>query len=183
MERYGFRPWTGLVFASCILTVMVLTSPVSGESGKGGKVMSISEGKEISIEYTLKLDNQTVVDTNVGDKPLTYVHGTHQIIPGLEKALEGMKVGERKHVEIKPEEGYGAVDPKAFLEADKKLIPEDALKVDSLLQGQDNNGKTFTARVSEIKEQTVILDLNHPLAGKTLFFDVKVLDIAEVHNP
>lgn len=145
--------------------------------------MSISEGKEISIEYTLKLEDQTVVDTNVGDQPLTYVHGTHQIIPGLEKALEGMKVGERKEVTVNPEEGYGIINPKAFLEADKKLIPEDALKVDSLLQGQDDNGRTFTARVSEIKEQTVVLDLNHPLAGKTLFFDVKVLDIAEAHKP
>ncbi|MCI0530183.1 MAG: hypothetical protein L0Y56_22295 [Nitrospira sp.] len=92
-------------------------------------------------------------------------------------------MGEHKQVQVKPEEGYGAIDPKAFLEADKKLIPEDALKVDSLLQGEDNNGRTFTARVSQIKEQTVVLDLNHPLAGKTLFFDVKVLDITEAHKP
>lgn len=81
MERYVFRQWTGWVFSSCILAVMGSTSTVSGESGKGGKVMSISEGKEISIEYTLKLEDQAVVDTNVGDKPLTYVHGTHRSFP------------------------------------------------------------------------------------------------------
>ena len=84
---------------------------------------------------------------------------------------------------VKTEEGYGPVDSNAFMEADKKLIPSDALKVDSLLQGQDNNGRTFTARVSEIKEQTVVLDLNHPLAGKTLHFDVKVLNIGEATQP
>jgi FKBP-type peptidyl-prolyl cis-trans isomerase SlyD len=155
----------------------------SEKNKKGEKVMSISEGKEVSIEYTLKLEDQTVVDTNVGDKPLTYIQGSHQIIPGLEKALEGMKVGENKKVTVKPEEGYGSVDPKAFMEADKKLIPADSLKVDALLEGQDNDGRTFTARVSEIKEQTVVLDLNHPLAGKTLYFDVKVLNVGDVKHP
>lgn len=69
--------------------------------------MSISQGKTISIEYTLKLEDKTVVDSNVGGGPLTFIHGSHQIIPGLEKALEGMKIGDIKEVTVKPEEGYG----------------------------------------------------------------------------
>lgn len=141
--------------------------------------MTVTQGKEVAIEYTLKLEDQTVVDSNVGDTPLTYLHGSHQIVSGLEKALEGMKVGESKKVKVNPEEGYGPIDQAAFMEADKKLIPEDALKVDTLLQGQDRNGHVFTARVAEIRDQTVVLDLNHPLAGKTLYFDVRVLNIGE----
>jgi FKBP-type peptidyl-prolyl cis-trans isomerase SlyD len=183
MKKCFSTPWTNLVFVLSISMFMGSASLVFGGSEKGENVMSISAGKEVSIEYTLKLEDQTMVDTNVGDQPLTYTHGSHQIIPGLEKALEGMKIGESKKVTVKPEEGYGPVDPNAFMEADKKLIPSDALKVDSLLQGQDNNGRAFTARVSEIKEQTVVLDLNHPLAGKTLYFDVKVLNIGEAKHP
>lgn len=176
-----FQQGTGLVFAFSIL--VGLTAPALGGSAKGEKAMAISAGKEISIEYTLRLEDQTAVDTNVGNEPLTYIHGSHQIIPGLEKALEGMKIDESKQVTIKPEEGYGPVNQDAFVEVDKNQIPSDALKIGTPLQGRDNTGRIMTARVSEIKEKTVVLDLNHPLAGKTLYFDVKVLDIKEAQQP
>ncbi|MFQ5990706.1 MAG: peptidylprolyl isomerase [Candidatus Methylomirabilales bacterium] len=140
--------------------------------------MAVSSGTKVSIEYTLKLEGEeAVVDTNVGSEPLTYVHGSQQIIPGLERALEGMKIGESKQVKVKPEDGYGVVDQEAFVEVKKDQVPQDALKVDTQLQGRDSSGRLFHARVVEIKGETVVLDLNHPLAGKTLSFDVKVLDI------
>ncbi|MFQ5656414.1 MAG: peptidylprolyl isomerase [Candidatus Methylomirabilales bacterium] len=142
--------------------------------------MAVSSGTKVSIEYTLKLEGEeAVVDTNVGSEPLTYVHGSQQIIPGLERALEGMKIGERKQVKVKPEDGYGVVDQEAFVEVKKDQVPQDALKVDTQLQGRDSSGRLFHARVVEIKGETVVLDLNHPLAGKTLSFDVKVLDIQD----
>ncbi|ODS31370.1 MAG: FKBP-type peptidyl-prolyl cis-trans isomerase [Candidatus Scalindua rubra] len=78
---------------------------------------------------------------------------------------------------LKPEEGYGPVDQNAFLEVKKEQVPQDALKVGALLQGQNANGQNVHARVVEIKEYTVMLDFNHPLAGQTLYFDVKVLDV------
>lgn len=138
---------------------------------------AVSTGAQVSIEYTLKLDDKNVVDTNVGGEPLVYVQGSRQIVPGLEKALEGMKVGDSKQVTIQPEEGYGVVHEQAFLEIEKDKIPETARQVGSRVQGRTGDGKTVSARVAEIKEATVVLDFNHPLAGKTLHFDVKIVKI------
>ncbi|MFQ5848541.1 MAG: peptidylprolyl isomerase [Candidatus Methylomirabilales bacterium] len=139
--------------------------------------MTVASGTKVSIEYTLRLEDQAVIDTSVDAEPLTYVHGSDQIIPGLQKALEGMKIGESKQVAVQPEEGYGVVDADAFIEVKKEQIPPDALRVDARLQGRDPGGEPVHARVAEIKEETVVLDFNHPLAGQTLYFDVKVLDI------
>jgi len=141
--------------------------------------MTISKDKQVSIEYTLKLEDDSVVDSNVDADPLTFVHGSGQIIPGLEKELEGMKAGESKQVVVSPEEGYGESNPKALVEVAKEKIPETALKVGTMLQGQSADGGSVYARVAEIKESTVILDHNHPLAGKTLHFDVKVIDVSD----
>ena len=145
--------------------------------------MSVTKGKMVSIEYTLRLTDQTVVDTNVGNDPLTYLHGSDQIIPGLQRALEGMNVGQKANVTVKPEEAYGLVNKEAFQEIPKEQIPEDALEIDTVLQGQDQEGKNFRVRVSEIKDDSVVLDFNHPLAGKTLFFDITVKNVQESKNP
>ena len=88
-----------------------------------------------------------------------------------------MKIGDSKQVTVKPEEGYGIVDQEGFREVEKEEIPKEALKVGAQLQGRYASGKRFSVRVAEIKDKTVVLDLNHPLAGKTLHFEVKVLDI------
>jgi FKBP-type peptidyl-prolyl cis-trans isomerase SlyD len=149
------------------------------QAGAQEKVVAVSTGKQVSIEYTLKLDNKNVFDTNVGADPLTYIHGSRQIVPGLEKALEGMKVGESKQVTVQPEEGYGMVHNEAFLELEKEKIPDDARQVGVRVQGRTGDGQVVTARVAEIKDTTVVLDFNHPLAGKTLYFDVKILNIQE----
>jgi FKBP-type peptidyl-prolyl cis-trans isomerase SlyD len=105
-----------------------------------------------------------------------YVHGQGQIIPGLEKELAGMAVGGEKKVTVKPEEGYGPVDPRAFEEVPKDKLPADALKVGTMLVARGPQGERMV-RVHEVKEKTVIMDFNHPLAGKTLFFDIKVTEI------
>jgi FKBP-type peptidyl-prolyl cis-trans isomerase SlyD len=152
---------------------------VQAGSQKGEKEMTVSSGTRVSIEYTLRLEDKAVIDTNVGSEPLTYVQGSDQIVPGLQKGLEGMRIGESKQVTIKPEEGYGAANPKDFVEVKKEEVPQDALTVGAQLEGRDDSGRPFYARVVEVKNQTVVLDLNHPLAGKTLFFEVKILDIQE----
>ncbi len=152
---------------------------VQAGSQKGEKAMTVSSGTRVSIEYTLRLEDKAVIDTNVGSEPLTYVQGSDQIVPGLQKGLEGMRIGESKQVTIKPEEGYGAVNPKDFIEVKKEQVPQDALTVGAQLEGRDDSGRPFYARVVEVKNQTVVLDLNHPLTGKTLFFEVKILDIQE----
>jgi FKBP-type peptidyl-prolyl cis-trans isomerase SlyD len=154
-----------------------------GESGKKAKPITVSAGEEISIEYTLKLEDKTTVDSNVGGEPLKFIQGEHQIIPGLETALEGLKVGDTKSIKVKPEDGYGEVDPKAVQEVEKSRIPPEALVIGTPLEGTDPSGHPIHARVREIKEKTVILDLNHPLAGKTLLFDVKILGIQAQNKP
>src|SRR6266436_8455970 len=90
--------------------VLILAAPGRTEDKKGG-AMSIADGKQVSLEYTLTLEDKSKVDSNVGKEPLVVVLGEHQIIPGLEKQLVGMKTGENKRIEVTPEEGYGPVDP------------------------------------------------------------------------
>lgn len=152
-------------------------SLVLADDQHGTTEMSISDGKTISMEYTLTLEDKKVLDTNVGGQPLNFTQGSHQIIPGLETALEGMKIGEQKQVAVEPEQGYGPINPQAIQEVPIDQIPEDARKVGAQLQGKDPQGRVVHPRVTEVKEQVVVLDFNHPLAGKKLFFDVKILDI------
>ncbi len=175
----GIKP---CVDFGAILCALVPPMSMQAESEKGEKGMIVSPGTKVSVEYTLRREDNAVIDANVGSEPLTYVHGFQQIIPGLEKALEGMKIGERKQITVIPEEGYGVISQEAFIEVKKEQVPQDALnalRVDAYVRGRDEGGNVFHARVAEIKDQTVLLDFNHPLAGETLFFEVKVLDIQE----
>ncbi len=137
----------------------------------------IKDGSMVSLEYTLSDENGKVIESNKGKDPLIYKQGQHQIIPGLEKSLAGMKVNDQKKVRVKPEEAYGPVDPKRFQEVPKEKLPPEALKVGTMLMAKSPQGQGLPVKVQEIKEKTVVLDLNHPLAGKTLTFDVKVLDV------
>ncbi len=160
----------------------VLALAVSGgwayaESPKAAAKKTVSDGTQVLLEYTLKLDDRTVLESNVGKEPMTYTQGAHEIVPGLEKAMEGMAIGDTKHVEVKPADGYGEVDPKAFQEVKKSQIPEKAWKVGTQLEAKSPDGQSMYPRVAEVKSDTIVLDFNHPLAGKTLFFDIKVVDI------
>jgi FKBP-type peptidyl-prolyl cis-trans isomerase SlyD len=160
-----------------IIWVAAMSLAAQAETKKGEEPMTITSGKTVSIEYTLTLENKEVVDSNVGGEPLTFVHGSNQIIPGLETAMEGMKVGESKQVTVNPEDGYGPVIQEAIVEVEKEQLPEGARKVEAQVQAQGPDGQMLRGQVTELKDDKAIIDFNHPLAGKTLFFDVKVLDI------
>lgn len=139
--------------------------------------VTVQNGATVSFDYTLTDDAGNVVDSSKGKAPLTYVHGNRQIVVGLEAALNGMKVGEEKKVAVRPENGYGPVNPQGFQEVAKDRLPPNALKVGAMLTAQGPQGQAMPVRVHEIKESTVIMDFNHPLAGKTLNFEIKVTDI------
>jgi FKBP-type peptidyl-prolyl cis-trans isomerase SlyD len=139
--------------------------------------MTIDHGKKVSLEYTVKLDDGTQVDSNVGGEPLTFTAGSRQIIPGLEERLMGLEKGETRHLVIPAAEAYGPVKPEAFQEVERRAIPEDAREVGATLVAEDRVGNRQPVRVHEVKQQTVVLDLNHPLAGQDLAFDVKILDV------
>ena len=138
---------------------------------------TVSNGKVISLEYTVTLEDGQPVDTNVGQDALTYTQGANQIIRGVEAAVEGMEVGQTTQVVVSPTEGYGDRDPNAVHEVPKAKIPQEA-KIGTMLHGKDANGREIRPTVSAINADTVILDFNHPLAGKTLHFDLKVVNIS-----
>lgn len=147
----------------------------AAEQGKPGE--KVQNGSLVSLEYTLTGEDGKVIDSNKGKAPLKYTQGQNQIVPGLEKQMAGMTVGGEKKVKVKPEDAYGPVNKDAFQEFPKEKIPPEGLKVGAMLMAKGPQGEAIPVRVHEIKEKTVVLDLNHPLAGKTLTFDVKVLDI------
>jgi FKBP-type peptidyl-prolyl cis-trans isomerase SlyD len=139
---------------------------------------SIEHGSTVLLEYTLKDDDTgTVLDTNKGGSPISYTQGEQQIIPALERQLTGLHAGDEKKVVLKPEEAYGTVDPSAQTEVAKELLPQDALGVGKRLMARDASGEERPVTIKEVKDKTVVLDLNHPLAGKTLSFDIKVLSV------
>jgi len=169
----------GEILSAGVLAVLLAMTLTLSVSQAADTKQTVTEGKNVSLEYTLTLDDKSLVESNVGKQPLIYTHGTRQIIPGLEKALEGLTVGDTKEVTVGPADGYGENDPNALQEVQKQLIPSDALVVGARLQGKAPDGHMVYPRVAEIKDDTVVLDFNHPLAGKTLHFDVKVLDIKQ----
>jgi len=149
----------------------------AAEPSKDDKV--VKDGMVISLEYTLIGEDGKVMESNRGKEPLKYIQGEKTgMPPGLEKELVGMKIGQEKHVRL--ENAYGAVNPQAFQEIPKKQIPANELKqirVGSMVPLTTPNGQEISAPVSEIKEKTIVVNLNHPMAGKTLVWVVKVLDI------
>lgn len=166
--------WSYLV-AVAALAMLLSTGAFTAETSKENNV--VKDGSVVSLQYTLSGEDGKTIESNKGKGPLKYTHGSRQIVPGLEKELAGMKVGEEKRVTVTPEEGYGPVNPNGFQEFPKDKIPSEGLKVGTVLMAKGPQGQQVPVRVHEIKEKTVVLDLNHPMAGKTLVFDVKVLDI------
>lgn len=137
----------------------------------------VEAGSQVGIEYTLTLEDGTKVDSNVGGEALRFEQGAGQMIPGLDKALIGMGVGEAKQVTVSPEEGYGPVNPDAFGEVTLGELREDAREPGTTLMAQDDQGRVQQLRVHKVEGDQATLDFNHPLAGKTLIFDVKILEV------
>lgn len=159
-----------------VVAVILFGSQLFAQSPAKGKAV-VQAGSRVSFDYTLTDENGKVIDTSKGREPMTYIHGQGQIIPGLEKEMAGMAVGAGKKVKIKPEDAYGPVDPRAFQEVPKEQLPPGALKVGTMLTAQGPQGESIPVRVHEIKEKSVVMDFNHPLAGKTLSFDIKITEI------
>ncbi|OGS34155.1 MAG: hypothetical protein A2293_04955 [Elusimicrobia bacterium RIFOXYB2_FULL_49_7] len=137
----------------------------------------MAEGRKVKFDYTLTVEKE-VVETSQGKEPLEYNPGRGELIPGLEKEMLGMKAGDGKKVVVKPEEGYGLERQDAFRDFDRSKFPADLdPKVGMVLEMKDEKGDAFPAVVSEVGEKSVKLNFNHPLAGKELEFDVKVVAV------
>ena len=141
------------------------------------EIMTIEKGKKVTFHYTLTVDDE-VIQSSEGQEPMSYTHGSGQIIPGLASEMEGMKEGEIKSIMVAAEDAYGKQDPGAFKELPKASLPEGLNpEKEMMLQLHTSEGHTIPVRVSEVKENSIVIDMNHPLAGKDLKFDVKVLSV------
>jgi FKBP-type peptidyl-prolyl cis-trans isomerase SlyD len=131
----------------------------------------VAEGKVVNLKYTLKNDEGEVLDKSDAASPFTYLHGAQQIVPGLENALEGLKVGDKKKVEVAPAEGYGELNEDLKLTVNRSQFPAN-VEVEA--------GMQFEAQSPDGQEgDKVKIDGNHPLAGQTLHFDVEVLSLRD----
>ena len=156
-----------------VVSVFVSVSSVSFAQSDA----KIEKGKKVKFDYTLTVDGQ-VVETSKGKVPLEYVHGEGKIILGLEKALAGMKVGDTKKVKIEPKDAYGEINNQAYRELPKTSFPANFEAAPGMvIELKDPDGNVIPAIVWEVKEQAIVLNFNHPLAGKTLEFDVKIVSI------
>lgn len=137
----------------------------------------IKNGDSVRVHYTGKFESGEVFDTSrtEGRNPLDVTLGQGMLIPGFENGLIGMTIGESKTIELNPSEAYGELIDDLTNEVPRNLVPEN-VKVDDMLVGQSPQGP-INVRVKEIKDETVVLDANHPLAGKKLIFDLEVVSV------
>ncbi|MEK7233437.1 MAG: peptidylprolyl isomerase [Elusimicrobiota bacterium] len=136
----------------------------------------IATGSKVKIHYTLKIDGE-IIDSSMGRDPLEYRQGQGMLVPGVETGLEGANPGDKKKLEISAKDGYGETDPKLVLSAPRETFAQmPDLKVGATVRASGPDGE-FRALVLEIAETEVKLDLNHPLAGKTLNFDIEVVAV------
>jgi len=141
--------------------------------------MQISQQLVASLHYTLKNDVGEVLDSSEGQEPMEYLHGAHNIVPGIEKALEGKSAGDTLSVIVKPEDGYGEYDDSLVQE-----LPRDAFTgVETIEIGMEFQAETQqgmqVVEVIKVDDSLVTINGNHPLAGKNLHFDVKIVNIRE----
>jgi FKBP-type peptidyl-prolyl cis-trans isomerase SlyD len=142
--------------------------------------MNIAEKMYVAIEYTLTLESGQEIDKSPEGQPLGFITGTGQIIPGLEKALMGRAVGDNAKLIITPEDAYGPIKDDLFQDIPKSQFPNDVeVKPGMAFEAQGPRGP-FMITVSTVNDNdTVTVDLNHPMAGKQLHFDVNVLEVRE----
>ncbi|MGE0738152.1 FKBP-type peptidyl-prolyl cis-trans isomerase [Sulfurimonas sp.] len=140
--------------------------------------MAIEKNQIVSIEYEVS-DGEKVVDSNIGGMPLVFMFGRGQIIPGLENAISNMSIGEKAEVLVKAEDAYGAYEAEAKQEVPRDQFAGIELEVGMTLYGQGEDGGTVQVVVQDIGDESVIIDFNHPLAGKDLVFLVGINNIRE----
>lgn len=147
--------------------------------------MKIAENLVVTMDYELRIDGE-IVDTSEDGDPIIFLQGAGQIIPGLEKAINGLTVGDKKTVTVDPSDGYGEIDPDSIVEVPKDEFPSDfplELGVEITVNTEDEDDDSYEeemeATIVGINEDTITLDFNHPLAGKTLTFSINILEVRE----
>lgn len=139
----------------------------------------VQKGDKVKVHYTGKLNDGQVFDSSEGREPLEFTIGNGMLIQGFETGVVGMEVGDTKTVKITPEEGYGERNDELVAVVPRSNIPPDVdVSVGQMLQVQQPNNQTVNVVVTDVSDENVTLDANHPLAGKELTFDIEVVEIA-----
>jgi len=178
-EFYMTRKTFAVALALCLIVVgvLVLGAQAKDKPATEKEAKVVSEGSTVKVNYTLTVDGN-VVDTSEGKAPLEFTMGAGQLIPGFEKNVTGMKEGEKKSFQVAPAEGYGEENPQAVQEVPKDKLPPDVKpEAGMTLYAQGQDGKPIPVQIKEVKDDVVVLNFNHPLAGKTLNFDVEIIEI------
>jgi len=136
----------------------------------------IEKGSKVKVHYTGKLEDNNVFDTSVNKEPLEFTVGEGMLIPGFENGVLGMKTGDKKTIELSVEEAYGERRDDLINEIPKTNLPEN-VEVGQMLQAETEQGP-ITVVVTDINEETAKIDANHPLAGRKLFFDLEIVEVA-----
>lgn len=141
-------------------------------------MIEVKENNTVKVHYTGKLSDGYVFDSSEGKEPLEFTMGKGQIIPGFEKGLMNMKLNEKKTITIPKEGAYGDINESLKQEVNKTELPKDMTpKVGMELVSQSTEGKERNLVVIEVKDDTIVIDGNHPLAGREIIFDLEVVDI------
>ena len=142
-------------------------------------ILKVQDGQVISMDYTLRVDGE-ILDSSAGHAPLEFLQGAGNIIPGLEQELYGMALGESKNVIVQPEDGYGILDPDAFVNVPRDQFPANIpMDIGVEIQVTDESGNPMNARIDSVDDDNVTLDFNHPLAGKELHFETKIVGLRD----
>lgn len=141
--------------------------------------MTIAKDKVVSIEYTLTDDQNEVLDSSEGMGPLEYLHGRNNLIPGLEKELEGKKAGDTLKATIAPADAYGEYQDELVVEVERSQFPDDVEVTEGMQFEAGGPDGSRVVTVTEVNDAKITVDANHPLAGETLHFDVKVVAVRD----
>lgn len=140
--------------------------------------MQVEKHMVVSMHYTLTDEAGNTMDSSEENDPMTFLVGADQIIPGLERALMGLSIGDKKLVIVSPKDGYGERDEEMIQEFERSELPDaDQLELEEVLEFEDEEGDTVEGSVIEITGEKVTVDFNHPLAGETLHFQTEIIDI------
>ena len=149
--------------------------------------MKVSKNKVVTLIYSLRLNNETgeLVQEVTTERPFVHLFGVGNLLPAFEKNLDGLKTGDKFGFHLTSEEAYGKQSDEAIIELDKKIfeiegkIDEEILAVGKMLTMQDQNGNPLEGRILAIKDEKVIMDFNHPLAGENLYFSGEIIDVRD----
>jgi FKBP-type peptidyl-prolyl cis-trans isomerase SlyD len=139
----------------------------------------VSSGKVVSFSYTLSDDSGNTLEKTESGEPMQYLHGHQNIIPGLESQLEGMDIGDTKKVSVKPSDGYGEFDQNLVFKVPRENFPQGVEITPGMEFQTQTEAGPLIIRVEEVNEGHVIVNANHPMAGQTLHFDVKIEDVRD----